>query len=83
MIEAVRRHDEDVIVDRGRFTHDEVSQRLIGAAQLTVLVCRASVASVAHVRQVLTALGRRGDGSRPSETWSQWWCSASWGRCER
>jgi hypothetical protein len=59
--------DVDVIADCGRFSADDATGRLIAAAGVTVLVCRASVTSVAHTREVLVALGRRGDGSRPPE----------------
>lgn len=59
--------DVDVIVDCGRYTSDDATRRLIAAADRTLVVCRATVTSVAHAREVLVALGRRGDGSRPPD----------------
>jgi len=57
----------DVIVDCGRYSPDDPTGLLIGVSDLTLVVCRATAASVGHAREVLVALGRRGDGSRPPD----------------
>jgi hypothetical protein len=60
--------DRDVVVDCSAFGDAAVTGHLMAAAQATVLVCRATLPSVAHTRDVLVALGRRGDGSAAPAT---------------
>jgi MinD-like ATPase involved in chromosome partitioning or flagellar assembly len=65
VIEALSTVDADLVVDCGGFRDNEVTRRLLAAADASVLVCRPTLPSVAHAREVLIALGRRGDGSEP------------------
>ena len=55
----------DVGVECGGFSDNDVTSRVLGAAHVTLVVCRPTLPAVAHTRDVLIALGRRGDGSEP------------------
>jgi hypothetical protein len=67
VIGAIAGHDADVVVDCGQLgPGDDSTRHLVAAADLTVVVARATAPSVAHTREVMHALGRPGDGTAPT-----------------
>lgn len=56
---ALRECDADVVVDAGRWEPSQMTARRIFGADLVVVVCRPTVASVEHTRQMLGRLRER------------------------